>query len=169
MAYTAYELGEMVANAASAAGINPRIAVEQIRQESSFNPNARSSAGAQGLAQFMPGTWARFGSGSPYDPVAAINAYVRYMGFLLNRYGGDYAKALAAYNAGEGNVDKYGGVPPFAETRNYVNKILSAAGDITGGALSSIGNFVDTNSGGITSGAVAVFLLGLGILILIRR
>jgi soluble lytic murein transglycosylase-like protein len=131
MPYTTYQLGEMTVAAANRYGLNPRIAVEQIRQESSFNPNATGPltkyGTAKGLAQFIDDTWRRYGSGSPYDPAAALDAYGKYMSFLLRRYNGNYSFALAAYNAGEGNVDKYGGIPPFAQTQNYVREILARA------------------------------------------
>src|SRR6266852_3954489 len=90
--------------AAHRAGINPSIFVAQIRQESSFNPNALSPAGAEGIAQFMPGT-ARSMGVNPWDPVQALYAAAQYMANSLRAYGGDYAKALAAYNAGGGAVN----------------------------------------------------------------
>jgi hypothetical protein len=91
-----------------------------------------------GLGQFMPETWKEYGQGAdPYDPAASLDASARYMRDLLKRYNGDYTLALAAYNAGMGNVDKHGGVPPFKETQNYVETILGGidprmAGDMTG-------------------------------------
>src|SRR5262249_53017658 len=105
----------------------PTIALAQAYTESRLNPNAVSGAGAQGLWQFIPGTWQRFGSGSPFDPVAATSAWCRYMSYLLNLFNRNISLALAGYNAGEGNVRKYGGIPPFAETRNYVSMILAGA------------------------------------------
>jgi soluble lytic murein transglycosylase-like protein len=140
MAYTAYQLGEMVAQAAARYGINPRLAVEQIRQESSFNPNARSSAGALGIAQFMPDTGRAYGLRYPQDfldPVKSIDAYARHMRDLLNQLGGRYDLALAGYNWGPSrtairqalssgrSILEYS-IP--AETRNYVSKIMAAAG-----------------------------------------
>nr|WP_269432540.1 lytic transglycosylase domain-containing protein [Paenibacillus sp. VKM B-2647] len=91
--------------------------------ESSGNPNIPDSpAGAQGLMQFMPGT-ARDLRIDPYDPNQAIQGAARYLSQLYSKYG-DWKLAVAAYNAGPGNVDKYGGVPPFAETQAYVQKVL---------------------------------------------
>lgn len=120
----------MVARAAARYGIDARIAVEQIRAESNFNPAARSAAGAIGIAQFLPATAARYGLSAAdlLDPAKSIDAYARHMRDLLSRYSGDYQRALAAYNAGPGAVDKYRGVPPYAETRSYVQRILAAAG-----------------------------------------
>ncbi len=105
----------------------------QIYAESNFNPFARSPAGALGIAQFMPGTARAYGLRNPFDAEAAINAQARMMSDLLRRFG-SAALALAAYNAGPGAVARYGGIPPFAETRAYVARILGllgGAGDIS--------------------------------------
>jgi Transglycosylase SLT domain/D-alanyl-D-alanine carboxypeptidase len=105
----------------------------QLYAESGFNPFARSPAGAEGIAQFMPGTAEAYGLADPYDAVEAIDAQAHLMSELLRRFGGKVALALAGYNAGAGAVERYGGVPPFAETRAYVAKILGllgGAGDI---------------------------------------
>src|SRR5215203_5938491 len=99
-------------------GLDPDIFEAQINAESSFNPNARSPAGAGGIAQIMPGTAKSWGV-DPYDPDAALNAAAKNMANYKRKYG-SYRVALAAYNAGEGAVAKYNGVPPYAETRNYV-------------------------------------------------
>jgi len=104
-------------------GIDPNIFVRQIQQESGFNPEAKSPAGALGLAQLMPGTALDMGV-MRIDPMQNLEGGAKYMRMLLDRYNGDYPKALAAYNAGMGNVDKYGGIPPFAETQNYVSAIF---------------------------------------------
>jgi soluble lytic murein transglycosylase-like protein len=121
------EIVSLVRDTAKRFGIDESIAVAQIKQESGFNPNARSSAGALGVAQFMPATARRFGLTNPRDPRAAMDAWGKYMTFLLKKFGGDYRLALAGYNAGEGNVMKHKGVPPFKETRNYVARIMSQA------------------------------------------
>jgi soluble lytic murein transglycosylase-like protein len=104
-------------------GVDPNIFVRQIQAESGFRPDARSPAGALGIAQFMPGTAASMGV-NPMNPQQALDGAARHMASLLKKYGGDYHKALAAYNAGAGTVDKYGGVPPYAETQTYVRTIL---------------------------------------------
>ena len=108
-------------------GVDPDVFVAQINQESGFRPDAVSPAGALGIAQFMPATAASAGV-DPMDPRSALNGAARYMGQLLSKYGGSYPMALAAYNAGEGAVDKYHGVPPYSETQTYVQTIMSAAG-----------------------------------------
>lgn len=127
MAYTKQELVDLLRTYAQRYGIDEGIAIAQIQQESSFNPRAGSPAGAQGIAQFMPATARRFGV-NVWDVNSSFDGWGRYMRFLLDRYNGDYSLALAGYNAGEGNVDKYGGIPPFAETRAYVAKILGSSG-----------------------------------------
>ena len=109
--------------AATKAGIDPNVFVRQIQQESGFNAGARNPSGATGIAQFMPGTAQSMGI-DPNDPYQALDGAARLMKSHLDQYGGDYAKALAAYNAGPGNVAKYGGVPPFEETQRYINTIL---------------------------------------------
>lgn len=119
--------------AAKDIGIASETVTTQIYQESLFNPQAGSGAGAQGLAQFIPSTFERFAPGGDiHDPADSMKAYTGYMNYLKDKYkdkaGGDQKKLLtlmlAAYNAGEGNVDKYDGVPPFAETEHYVEVIL---------------------------------------------
>lgn len=120
----------MAQQAAANAGINPAAFVRQIQQESGFNPNAGSPAGAEGIAQFMPGTAASMGV-NPYDPSSALPGAARMMAGLAAQYGGDYSKALAAYNAGGGAVNaavaQGGGswlsyMP--AETQHYVATIM---------------------------------------------
>ena len=116
------------AAAAQKYGIDPDRYSRQIGAESNFNPGAHSGAGAVGIAQIMPAT-ARGWGVNPNDPIASLDASARAMSRYLKSYGGDWRRALAAYNAGPGAVQKYGGVPPFAETQNYIKKILGAGGN----------------------------------------
>jgi hypothetical protein len=145
---------DYVNRAASELGIPAAVVAAQINLESGFNPNARSYAGAEGIAQFLPSTFRAYGSGSPYNVTDAFNAYVNFMKSLLNDFHGDLRKALAAYNAGPGNIGAGMG---------YANKILSAAGtgDITTGSSSGGGT-----SGGSGGGSVqqASLVNDLGIL-----
>lgn len=122
-------------------GIDPNRFVRQIGAESGFNPRARSPVGATGIAQIMPAT-ARGWGVDPNDPVASLNAAARAMSKYLRSYGGDWRKALAAYNAGPGAVAKYGGVPPYRETQNYIKKILSGQDPNDAGAIDSGGDDV---------------------------
>jgi soluble lytic murein transglycosylase-like protein len=117
-------------------GIPQDLLARQAWQESSFDPNAQSPAGAQGLLQFMPATWAQYGGGgNVFDPQTAATAGAQYMAALFKQFGA-WSLALAAYNAGPGNVSKYGGIPPFAETQNYVSKIISDVNSEGGAQLS---------------------------------
>ncbi len=120
-------------NAAAASnGIDPALLKGLVSQESGFNPNARSGAGAVGLTQLMPGTAAALGVTNPLDPAQSLQGGAKYLREQLDRFGGDETLALAAYNAGPGAVQKYGGVPPYAETQNYVNSVLSKAASYRG-------------------------------------
>jgi soluble lytic murein transglycosylase-like protein len=115
----------MIEEAAGREGYSPDLLRAVIRKESAFYPCAISPKGALGLMQLMPGTAANFGVDDPMNPADNLNAGAKFLGRLLTRYAGDLALALAAYNAGPGKVDAYGGVPPYPETKNYVREILS--------------------------------------------
>jgi soluble lytic murein transglycosylase-like protein len=128
-----------IARASLRWNVSMSLLAAQLYAESGFNPFARSPAGAQGIAQFMPGTARAYALSDPYDPVAAIDAQAHLMSDLLKRFGGRHALALAAYNAGPGAVDQYGGIPPYAETRAYVAKILGLLGGA--GELPPAGGF----------------------------
>ena len=118
-------------------GLDPAIFIAQLNQESGFNPKAKNpKSGAIGIAQFMPSTAKGMGFTAGVDPLRDIRMAAQYMKSKLKMYNGDYRLALASYNAGSGNVAKYGGIPPFKETQNYVNRIMSMAGQgdvLTGG------------------------------------
>jgi soluble lytic murein transglycosylase-like protein len=118
------ELDRIIFDSAQREGLDPRFVHAVIWQESKYIVDARSHAGAQGLMQLMPATAKRFGCEDTNDPKANIQAGTKYLHWLLKRFDGNVELALAGYNAGEGSVDKYNGIPPYNETRNYV-KIIS--------------------------------------------
>lgn len=118
---------DLIANAAAVHGVDARLVHAVIEVESNYQPRARSRKGAKGLMQLMPATARRYAVRDPYDPRANIEAGVRHLKDLLSRF--DLRLALAAYNAGEANVRRHGGVPPIAETRSYVARILRQLGN----------------------------------------
>lgn len=122
------ELDLIILRAGEKHGVDPRFIHGVIWQESKYKVQARSGAGAQGLMQLMPATGRRFGCTNPYDTVSNIDAGTKYLRFLLQRFDGNVSLALAGYNAGEGSVDKYNGIPPYKETQNYVRIITGRYG-----------------------------------------
>jgi soluble lytic murein transglycosylase-like protein len=114
---------KMVDRISGEQGVESPLVHSVIRAESNYNPNAVSPKGALGLMQLIPATARRFGVSNAFDAQENIQGGVRYLRFLLDYYRGDYAKAIAAYNAGEAAVDKYHGIPPYAETRSYVSRV----------------------------------------------
>jgi soluble lytic murein transglycosylase-like protein len=116
-------LAETVDRIAQQNQLSPRLVHSVIQAESNYNPNAVSPKGAQGLMQLIPSTARRFGVSNVFDPADNIQGGARYLKYLLGLYKGDESLALAAYNAGEGAVSRYGGVPPFPETQDYVARV----------------------------------------------
>jgi soluble lytic murein transglycosylase-like protein len=117
----------LIDQSAARNGLDPALLHGLIQQESGFDPSATSSAGATGLTQLMPGTASSLGVSDPLDPAESIEGGARYLSEMMGRFAGNAAEALAAYNAGPGAVEQYGGVPPYAETESYVSKVLGNA------------------------------------------
>jgi soluble lytic murein transglycosylase-like protein len=130
--------GAEITAAAKKHGIDPALLAGLVKQESGFNPNAGSPAGARGLTQLMPGTAAGLGVSNVLDPVQNLDGGAKYLRQQLDAFGGDVTRALAAYNAGPGAVQRYGGVPPYAETQNYVRIVQANAAQYRAAGTPSI-------------------------------
>lgn len=117
---------DLISTVSAANGVDPALVHAIVQVESRYRPRARSPKGAKGLMQLMPATARQYDVRDPYDPRANLEAGVRHLKDLLSRF--DLSLALAAYNAGEAVVRRYGGVPPYLETRSYVRQVLALAG-----------------------------------------
>lgn len=151
------EIEKLIEEHAKRTNLDPNLIRAMMRQESGGRERATSHKGASGLMQLMPGTAKRFGVTDIYDPAQNIRGGTDYMAFLLKRFRGDVKLALAGYNAGEGAVDKYGGIPPYKETQNYVKSIMAMYE--RGGGPSWIQQFQNMARG--TDGAAASPFTGL--------
>ena len=124
--------GDLIREASTREGVDPALVSAVVSAESGFNPQAVSAAGAKGLMQLMDGTARSLGVRDAFDPAQNIAGGVKYLRQMLDKYGGDVKRAVAAYNAGPGAVDNYGGIPPYAETQSYVQRVLSLRDQLGG-------------------------------------
>lgn len=129
------DLRGLVEREARSQGLDPALVMAVVEAESSWRVDAVSPKGAMGLMQLMPGTARMLGVEDPFDPEQNVWGGVRYLRMMVDRYGGRLDLALAAYNAGPGAVDRYGGIPPYEETRSYVDRVLRLYRSYRGEAL----------------------------------
>ena len=144
----------LIRQAAQQHGVSEGLIKAIMHTESGFNINARSPVGAQGLMQLMPATARRFNVTNAYDPQQNIFAGAQYLSWLLKRFKGDTRLAIAAYNAGEGNVDKYGGIPPFRETQDYVRRVTSRFQNLYSAGLGISPSSTATSNGQVIAQSV---------------
>jgi soluble lytic murein transglycosylase-like protein len=136
LATSAFE--DLIRSASGRHNVDANLVRAVIKTESDFRSNARSNKGAMGLMQLMPDTARLHNVVDAYDPSENVDGGVRHLRMLLDRYQGDIELSLAAYNAGSGAVEKHGGIPPFAETREYVRRVLRLYDSYRGGALDAL-------------------------------
>jgi soluble lytic murein transglycosylase-like protein len=139
---------EYIREVASQYQLDPKLVVAMIEVESAWNPKARSSKGALGLMQLMPATATRFRVHDPFDPRKNVEGGVQYLRLLLDRFDQNLTDALAAYNAGETVVAKHGGVPPYEETRSYVDRVKKRFTELQGGYVPNSMGILRTIEGG---------------------
>lgn len=137
--------------AATKYNLDPALLAGLVKQESGFNPNATSSAGAKGLTQLMPATARSLGVTDATDPVQALDGGAKYLRQMLDQFGGDERLALAAYNAGPGAVTRFGGIPPYAETKAYVEKVLANRDAFLASTTTATALGVPTAAGGVSA------------------
>jgi soluble lytic murein transglycosylase-like protein len=135
---SAAQIDRYIDEAAARHHVDPNLVRALVKVESNFNPRAVSSKGAMGLMQLMPATARLYDVRNPYDPAQNVDAGVRHLKGLLENFKGDVSLSLAAYNAGQGAVERNGGIPPYTETRNYVKRITSLMAGSSGLHLSSV-------------------------------
>ncbi|WP_407412352.1 lytic transglycosylase domain-containing protein [Acinetobacter sp.] len=150
----------IIQQAAQTYGVSAGLIKAVMHTESGFNVHARSPVGAQGLMQLMPATARRFNVSNAYDPQQNIMAGAKYLAWLLKRFNGNTSLALAGYNAGEGNVQKYGGIPPFRETQDYVRRVHSRYQNLYAGGLgiasSNNASLSATSTNNVPAGATLI-------------
>ncbi len=129
--------GGVILREAKKNDLAPELVAAVIKQESMFRPHVRSSSGAIGLMQLVPSTGRRMGADNLLDPQQNIAAGAKYLRYLSDEFGGNDKKVIAAYNAGEGNVKKFGGTPPFKQTRDYVHKVLQYRNEFASSAAAA--------------------------------
>lgn len=123
--YSKSQYDNLIGIIARGQGVSPTLIKSVIEVESGYDANAKSSKGAMGLMQLMPGTAQDLGVSDPWNPTENITAGTKYLSWLIRKYNGNIMKALAAYNAGPNAVDSYGGIPPYQETTDYVRSVLA--------------------------------------------
>jgi hypothetical protein len=145
--------GSIIYKEAKNHDLAPELVAAVVQTESNFKPTARSGVGARGLMQLMPKTGRWMGGKNLNNPAENVRAGAKYLKYLNERFDGDQTKVLAAYNAGEGNVRRYGGVPPFKETRNYVKKVSNAQKDFEEKVTGHVAETIEVGTDVFTGGA----------------